>query len=82
MALIGNGPPVTQALLSNPHLGATNFNLSLPTQSGRVYLLEYKNSLVDDTWTPLPLVAGNGGTLFLNDPTATNAQRFYRVQQW
>jgi hypothetical protein len=30
----------------------------------------------------LPLVAGSGGTLTLTDPTATNAQRFYRVRQW
>jgi len=54
----------------------------LPTQYGRVYALEYKNSLTDSQWTALPLVAGNGGLRTLSDPTATGQQRFYRVRRW
>ena len=82
LALIGNGPPATQALLTNPNLGVNGFNLSLPTRSGKVYVLQYENSLSDSNWTSLPLVPGNGNTTLLTDPTATNSQRFYRVQQW
>jgi hypothetical protein len=82
MALIGNGPPAAQALATNPNLDANGFSLALPTQSGRVYLLEYKNSLSDSNWTLLPLIPGNGGTMLLADPTATNAQRFYQVRRW
>jgi hypothetical protein len=54
----------------------------LPTESGRVYTLEYKNSLMDLDWIALPLVAGNGTNLVLTDPSATNSQRVYRVRRW
>jgi alpha-tubulin suppressor-like RCC1 family protein len=82
LALEGNSPPPAQVPLTNPRMDAGGFSVSLPTQSGRVYALEYKNSLSDANWMPLPLVAGNSGTLTLMDTTATNAQRFYRVRQW
>ena len=82
LALIGNGPPVLQVPLINL-IGTTNqFSVSLPTQSGRVYSLQYKNSLADSNWLALPLTAGNGNTVILTDLGATNSQRFYRVQQW
>ena len=82
MALMGDGPPVLQVPLANPTWDSNGFSASLPTQSGRVYALEYKNSLSNPDWTALPLVAGNGGIKVLTDPTATNSQRFYRVRRW
>ncbi len=82
LALLGNGPTVLHALVATPILTANGFNVALPTQSGRVYRLEYKSSLAEDNWTALPLVAGNGGVRTLTDATATGAQRFYRVRQW
>lgn len=83
LALIANGPPPSKVAIANPQLTSQGFNLALPSQSGRVYQLEYKNSLSDPNWIPLPLAAGNGGILLLNDTTATNFnQRFYQVQRW
>ncbi len=82
MALIGNGPPVSSALLAGPNVGTNGFSLSLPSQSGRVYVLQYENSLSDTSWNSLPPVPGNGGTLLLTDPSPANQQRFYRVQRW
>jgi len=82
LALVGDGPPVLHASLMNLTVGTNGFSLTLPTQSGRVYRLEYKNSLDDGDWIVLPLVAGNGRNLALTDSTATNSQRFYRVRQW
>lgn len=82
LALVGKGPPQLHAPLINPTWDPTGFSVSLPTQSGRVYRLEYKSSLAEDNWTALPLVAGNGATRTLTDATATGAQRFYRVRQW
>jgi alpha-tubulin suppressor-like RCC1 family protein len=82
LALIGDGPPVVQASVSHPATTAEGFSVSLPTQSGRVYRLEYKHSLADPDWTPLPLVAGTGHAQTLTDPTATGKQRFYRVRRW
>lgn len=82
LAIIGSGPPVLSASLNNPTRSAAGFSVSVPTQSGRVYALEYKNSLEDTVWTPLPLVAGTGRERTLTDPTANIAQRFYRVRRW
>lgn len=82
LALIGNGPPVLQVPMINPVISTNNFSLSLPTQSGRVYVLQYKNLLSESNWTDLPLLAGNGGTILLTDTAANNSQRFYRVLRW
>jgi alpha-tubulin suppressor-like RCC1 family protein len=82
LALIGDGPPVLQVLLTRPTLSAAGFSISLPSHSGRVYRLEYKSSLADAGWTALPLAAGTRGTLTLVDTTAAQSQRFYRVRQW
>jgi hypothetical protein len=82
LALIGSVPPPIQAPVLNPAWSQNGFSVSVPSQSGRVYAMSYKNSLTDSNWTALPLVAGTGGTLTLSDATATNSQRFYLIQQW
>jgi alpha-tubulin suppressor-like RCC1 family protein len=79
MALIGNSPQVD---LSNAGFKTNAFSLSLPSHSGRVYVLQYKKSLSATNWLSLPLVPGNGHSLILTDLSATNSQRYYRVQQW
>jgi hypothetical protein len=66
----------------DPIKGISTFQVSLPTQSGKVYALEYKNSMAETQWSALPLVAGSGAILMLTDSTATNSQRFYRVRRW
>jgi alpha-tubulin suppressor-like RCC1 family protein len=81
LALIGSGPPPAHAAMKS--LSYTNkFSVQIPSQSGRVYVLEYKDALTDLTWSALPLVAGDGGELSLRDPTPTGNQRFYRVRRW
>ena len=82
MALIGNGPPIVHVPLSNPASTTNGFTLTFPSQSGRVYILQYINSLSGTNWISQPLVPGNGGPLILTDPSETNQQRFYRVQTW
>jgi hypothetical protein len=82
LAIADNYPPSVQAAVLNAVRGANSFHVSIPTHSGRVYVLEYKNSLVDIGWTALPLVGGNGKTQTLTDPFATSLQRFYRVREW
>jgi alpha-tubulin suppressor-like RCC1 family protein len=82
LAIVGDGPqPVP---FPNPPLsrGTNSFALSVPALNGHVYWLEYKTSLTDTNWTPLPLNAGNGGFLNLNDPNATNSQRLYQIREW
>ena len=83
LALVGNTPPVTQAAMVNPSFGTNGFSVFLPTRNGRVYRLEYKNSLSDPNWTALPLQAGAGGLQQFTDPgTAAGNGRFYRIRRW
>jgi len=82
LGLLGDGPPVQGAYLVQPRFGPGGFAVSLPSSSGRVYALEYKDSLADANWTALPLVAGTGGMLTLSDPGAPSSRRFYRVRKW
>ena len=82
LALIGDGPPTMQVSVTNCAWTANGFQLFLPSESGRVYALEYKDNLTDSNWTALPLAAGNGGMLQLTDPTASDSRRFYRVRRW
>ena len=82
LALIGNGPPTLGPPLLSFGKEANEFTVSVPTRSGRVYRLEYKDTLQDTNWIGLPLVAGNGAIRALTDPTATGPQRFYRVRLW
>ncbi len=58
------------------------FSVAVPTISGRVYGLEFSDSLSPAVWMAAPLVAGNGKLHVLTDPEATVSQRFYRVLRW
>ncbi len=82
LALVGNGPPVLQVQLTNPVLSSNGFKVSLPSNRGRVYRLEYKDSITGTIWSSLPLVAGTGTILTLTDPNPGSSSRFYRVRQW
>ena len=66
--------------ISNPRLTGTTFTLSVPTQVGFNYTLEYKNSLSDANWTAGQTISGTGGTITLTDTTATGSSRLYHVR--
>jgi hypothetical protein len=73
----------TQAVspkLGNPHRTGTTFTLSVPTQVGFNYTLEYKNALSDANWTAGQMISGTGGTITLTDTGATGLSRFYHVR--
>lgn len=82
LALQGTNPPSLHARISDLHRSVNSFSLMLPTWCGRVYELEYRDSLEPTDWRSLQLAAGNGRTLIFLDLSATNVQRFYRVRQW
>jgi alpha-tubulin suppressor-like RCC1 family protein len=82
LALIGDGPAVQGTSVIAPRWEGDRFACAVPTQSGRVYQLEYKLSLSDPDWRALPLAAGTGRLLSLTDTTVGGAQRFYRVRRW
>lgn len=82
LALAGSSPPSLKAPLIVAGFGTNGFTVALPTRNGRVYRLEYKNSLTNQIWSTFPLQTGIGGTLQLNDPAPFPPQRFYRVSLW
>src|SRR5579863_621325 len=83
LALTGSNLPVTQIFLTNYSLTSNGFSISLPTRNGRVYRLEYRDSLAAGSWTALPLRAGTGKLLPFIDPAAPpGGQRFYRIRRW
>ena len=74
VAVVGPG-----VLVSNSVYAKGVFRLSVPTEQGRSYILEFTDSLTPAKWTALPAVTGDGTVNVLVDPAATNQQRFYRV---
>ena len=75
VAVVGPGVRV-----SNAGYREGVFRLSVPTEQGRSYVLEFSDALAPANWTALPAVAGDGTVRVLADPAATNHQRFYRVR--
>jgi len=69
-------------LLSNPTRAENTFVASAKTQSGRVYALQYNDSLETTNWISLPLVPGTGAERVFIDSTAGAATRFYRLRRW
>jgi hypothetical protein len=70
----------TGVLISNPGYANGVFRLSVPTEQGRSYILEFTDALAAGNWTALPAVAGDGTVEVLVDPAATKQHRFYRVR--
>lgn len=56
------------------------FHLSVTTETGWLYGLEFADALPAAQWTALPAVLGDGTVKILTDPVATNIQRYYRVR--
>ena len=54
--------------------------LTVPTEVGPTYVLEYKNDLEDPSWNVLTTIAGTGSPIPITDNGLTNTTRFYRVQ--
>ncbi len=78
VALI-NGPGTPKAL-RNPSMKAGAFSVSVLTERGEAFFLEFKNSLADPSWTIRPPVYGDSTVRQLADYPGTSAQRFYRVR--
>jgi hypothetical protein len=69
-------PPVAlTASVSNGYI-----TISLPTQAGLIYQVEYKENLTDASWIPLGgVISGNGAVQSVSD-TVGGGSRFYRAQ--
>jgi hypothetical protein len=72
-------PPMLAVGSVDTSSGSVSF--SLPSASGLLYTLQFKNALSDSTWIPiLPAVPGSGGPISVVDTNAAGVlSRFYRV---
>jgi len=60
--------------------GTTNFSLSLGTEIGVSYTLQYATNLAAPIfWQGAQSIIGDGTVRQLQDPAAAEGQRFYRV---
>lgn len=78
VATIGGG--ASSPIITSPTLVGSTFTLSVPTQVGFNYTLEYKNSISDANWTVVQTLNGTGGTITLTDAGATGSSRLYHVR--
>jgi len=56
------------------------FRISVPSVTGRQYILEVNDSLSGGNWQGLDAVVGDGSVKTLADPTVTTQPRFYRLR--
>lgn len=67
-------------VLLNPRKQADWFTVSIASESGKSYALEYRDTSGMGLWNSLPAVAGTGGMLDLTDSSARGPLRIYRVR--
>ncbi len=77
---VSGGVVPTPPELNNPHYTGTTFTVGVPTQSGFNFILEFKNSLTDASWTAVQTNAGTGATITMTNSAVTAPNRFYRVR--
>ena len=72
-------------LAVSPVIASLDFNsqtfmLTVPTELGPTYVVEYKDRLEEGSWTVLTTIAGTGLPIPITDNGLTNTTRFYRVR--
>ena len=77
--------PAMLTLAVSPLIGSIGWNsatflLTIPTEPGPTYVVEYKSSLEDPSWTTLTTLVGTGSPIPVTDNALTNTTRFYRVR--
>ena len=71
----GFGTPVIVQLTSS----ATEFTFSFATVPGKIYEVQYKDSLDAALWQTLQFVPGDGSLKTITNLTTTPAERYYRL---
>lgn len=66
--------------LLNPTFMAGQFDLTVATDAGSKYILEYKTSLGKFEWQECQTLVGTGSVITLSDSHAEGPARFYRVR--
>jgi hypothetical protein len=72
-------PPVAPTLFIT-QTTPTEVQITLQTEAGRSYVLEFKDHLSDPVWTSVTPFSGDGNLHTFVDTTSAGASRFYRVR--
>ena len=67
-------------LITSLSLNSETFMLTVPTEVGPTYVVEYKDSLEGSWWNVLTTITGTGSPVPITDNGLTNTTRFYRVR--
>lgn len=78
--VFGGGGGGSAPVISDAKLTGTTFTLSVPTEVGTNYVLEFKNFLSDANWTPIKTNSGDGGTMNLTNTGVVGPSRFYHIR--
>jgi uncharacterized repeat protein (TIGR01451 family) len=77
---VANCSAAAPSLIGGAMMSNGNYSLSFPSEPGVSYTVQFKNALMDSTWTTLQTVVGTGGTKTVLDSTAAqHPSRFYRI---
>jgi PKD repeat protein len=68
-------PPLTIVGLTGPTL-----SLSVPTEIGPAYIVEFKTNLTDTVWATLTTLNGDGNAHVVTDSITNAPLRFYRIR--
>ena len=71
---------VPAPILFGPTVAGTNFLVSIQSELGKTYTVQYMNAL-GSSWQSLPPITGNGSVITVTNGGAGVAQRFYRLNQ-
>ena len=66
--------------ITNPRWTGTNFTLAVASVAGFNYVLEFKNTLTDPSWTAIQTNPGTGGSVALTNTGPVGSNRFYHVR--
>lgn len=69
---------VPAPIMFGPKTAGTNFLVSIQSEPGKTYTVQYKNSL-DSSWQSLPSVVGTGGIITVTNSAVGTMNRFYRL---
>jgi hypothetical protein len=81
---VTSAPPVTltmavSQLITSPALNGTKFTLSLNTEVGPSYVVQYKTNLLQSSWVPVSTNAGTGGIISVTNTIPSGGQAYYRI---
>ncbi len=80
VSTVASSVTVAELRFLTAEMAGASFTGTVPTVTGRNYILERSPSLAAPTWTPLTTLSGNGSILPFTDSAATGPQQFYRVR--